>query len=97
MDIINVSDNALSISISALQQLTEQSSSITASCIDKLNAQLSELDTDFRRYIERYIDDIKKLDRKLKDCVQENISALRDRKVKLTEYETHNYIKRTIG
>ncbi len=97
MDKIYVSDEALRNSATALQQLADQSARITALCIDRLNAQLSELDTDFRRYIERYIDDIKKLDRKLNDCVQENISALRDRNVKLTEYETHNYIKRTIG
>ena len=51
----------------------------------------------FRKDIEKYIEEVRALNTKLRLCVDENVSALADRLVKLAEYETHTYSRRNIG
>lgn len=97
MDRIKVSDAALSNSLVVLQRLADQSAQATNTCVQQLSAQLSEMDSEFRKDVEKYIADVKALHKKLNDCVYENIAALNDRLKNLAEYETHNYIKRNIG
>lgn len=97
MDKIHVSDVALRNSAVALQQLADQSANITTTCMQQLSSQLSALDVNFRKDVERYIDDVQNLNKKINACVYENLSAISDRVAKLTEYETHNYSKRNIG
>ena len=97
MDRIKVSDAALRNSAATLQQLDEQANGVSSTCIHQLSAQLSELETNFRKDIEKYIEEVRALNTKLRLCVDENVSALADRLVKLAEYETHTYSRRNIG
>lgn len=97
MDKIKVSDEALRSSALALQQLGEQATSIFSSCVQQVTALLSELESNFRKDVVRYLEEVKALNENLKMCVDENVSALSDRMVNLAEYETHTYQRRNIG
>lgn len=97
MDRVKVSDTALRSSAAALQQLGDQASSIFSSCIQQVTAQLPELESNFRKDVAQFLEEIKSLNEKLKMCVDENVSAIADRMTNLAEYETHTYQCRNIG
>lgn len=97
MDRIKVSDTALSSSAIALQQLEYQATSISSICVQKVTAQLPEIESNFRKDVEQFLDEVKALNEKLKMCIDENVSAISDRIAKLAEYETHTYQRRNIG
>lgn len=96
MDIISVTDETLRNVYVILQRLDENQDSITNKCEQDLSAQMSGLDTNFRKEIQKYIDTISGLREKLKYCVDENMSAISERISKLLDYENQTYKKRNI-
>lgn len=97
MDKIKVSDEALRSLIVTLEQLENQTTIISSTCIQQLTGQLSELETNFKKDIMKYSEDIKALNDRLMQCIDENVSAISERIVKLAEYETQTYQRRNIG
>lgn len=97
MDRIKVSDEALRSAAVALQQLRDQATSISSSCVQQVTAQLPELESNFRKDVAQFLEEVKSLNEKIKMCVDENVSAIADRMTNLAEYETHTYQRRNIG
>ena len=97
MDRIKVSDTALRSSAVALQQLGDQATSISSSCVQQVTAQLPGLESNFKKDVAQFLEEVKSLNEKIKICVDENVSAIVDRMTNLAEYETHIYQRRNIG
>lgn len=97
MDRIKVSDEALRSAAVALQQLGDQATSISSSCVQQVTAQLPELESNFRKDVAQFLEEVKSLNEKIKMCVDENVSVIADRVTNLAEYETHTYQRRNIG
>ena len=95
MDVISVTDVALSNACVILQRLREDSENITSKCERHLSSELSSLDENFRGEVQRYIETINQLKEKLKYCIDENMTAINDRFNKVPDYETQTYKKRT--
>jgi len=96
MDRISVTDETLRNVYVILQRLDETSDTITNKCEQDLLAQMSGLDTNFRKEVQKYIEAINTLKEKLKYCVDENMSAVSERISKLPDYENQTYKKRNI-
>lgn len=95
MDVISVTDEALQSACVTLQLLAEASEKLTEQCTATINDQLTGLDEDFRRTVAAHAEMLKALDVKLKRCIDENIVCLRDRLMKISEYEQEYYRKQT--
>ena len=96
MDIVSVTDEALRGVYIILQRLDETQDLITNKCVQELIAQMTGLDTNFRKDIQKYIDTISELKEKIKRCVDENVSAISERISKIPDYENQTYKKRNI-
>ena len=94
MDVISVTDTALSNAYVILQRLGDDSENITSKCEQQLSSELSSLDDNFRRDIQRFIEDINQLKEKLKYCIDENMTAVSDRLNRIPDYEKQTYKKR---
>ena len=94
MDIISVTDATLSNAYLILQRLGEDSDKITSRCEQHLLSELNSLDENFRGDIQRYLETINRLKEKLKYCIDENMTAIRDRLNKVPDYENQTYKKR---
>lgn len=66
-------------------------------CISSLSSQLDNLDGDFRKDIQIFIELVIMLKEKMKCCIDENIAAINERMIKLPNYENQKYKKRTIA
>lgn len=94
MDVISVTDATLSNAYVILQHLEESSENITIKCEQHLSSELNSLDDNFRREIQCYLEAIRQLEEKLKYCIDENMTAIRDRLNKVPDYENQTYKKR---
>ena len=94
MDTISATDDALRNACVILQQLGESSNSITSKCVQQLSSELSSLDEKFRGEIQLFIETINELEKRLKYCIDENITAIGDRLNKIQDYESKTYKKR---
>ena len=97
MDKISVTDDTLQNAYNILQRLNDSSDQITDNCVSFLNSQLSNVDSVFKKSVEKYIECIIALKEKLKYCIDENMVAVRDRLNKVPNYEGQSYKKRNIG
>lgn len=97
MDKISVTDASLQNSYIILQQLSDSSEAITEKCISALMSQLSNLDGGLKKDIQSHVEEITKLKRKLKYCIDENMNAIADRFSKIPDYENQTYKKRNIN
>ena len=96
MDIVSVTDNALQKAYVTLKQLKENSESITTLCTSNISSQLSNIDSIFRKDLNRYIEMLTDFEKKLIQCIDENILALNDRYRKIPDYVNSSYKKRKI-
>ena len=96
MDKINATDEALQGVYVVLQQLNEKYDSITTSCVGKLTNQLNNLDTDFRKDIQKYIESINQLKEQISYCIDENKIAISERLSKIPDYVNQAYQKSSI-
>lgn len=97
MDRIYVTGIALSSSANTLQHLKEETMRISSACIQQITAQLSGIESNFRKDIVRYVEEVNALNEKIKMCVDENVSAITNRVMNLAEYEMHAYEYRNFG
>lgn len=93
MDIISVTETALTNVYLTLQRLRDDSEIITLKSEQHLSQLLTSLDESFRRDIQQYLETINKLKEKLKYCIDENMVAIIDRLNKLPDYEKSAYKK----
>ena len=96
MDKISVTDTALQNAYTALQQLESRMGEISEKCVSGLTAQLDNLDDGLKKDIQAHMDEIARMREKLGQCMTENMSAIRERYGKISEYEALSYHKRNI-
>ena len=96
MDVISVTDATLSNAYVILQRLDEDSETITSKCEQHLSSELNSLDENFRGEVQRYIEAINLLREKFKYCIDENMTAIRERIGQIPDYEKQTYRKRDI-
>ncbi len=97
MDRINVTENGLANAEVVLLRLNEQIAEATKGCISQIEASRGDIDEDFVRVLDRFIEVMKRMDGRVSVFVSENISALRKRlETLINEYVKQEYKKQSI-
>lgn len=97
MDKINVKGDALVNAAQIIKRLNDATNGIYQQCSSSIEGKLGEVDDNFRRDLQDFLNKIKDLHASVMECNEENVSAIIDRYKKLIEYEKHIYVRRNLG
>lgn len=95
MDRISVTDAALQSALAALQTLKDGIAAATDKCANSLSSQTSNLEDNFKKDVQQYVEAINQLKENILYCIDENRDAINDRLSKLPEYEGQAYRPKT--
>ena len=93
MDKIYVSETALNSALDILRDLQEETNVAFVNLEQVVSGNVSELEYNFKAVVDDLIGVLGDFNSKLSSCIEDNMSAVAERKNKLKDYETYSYKK----